>query len=216
MAQTDIAPPPERQSSLSWRLWNLDWEKILPWSFEEVTVVSAHFDDALPFMTEHYARIFGTESNEGRFLSSPLTEAKRRFSAETDVFLFQVAARTVGLFMAHPSDWSTYYMRTAALLPEYRGRHLVSRFMERICEPLREAGVERLCGDVSPANTPMMKLHVGQGFLVTSIANSERWGSCVHFTKFLRQEADAVFRHQFCNSPPLNRSASPSPERSSS
>ena len=112
--------------------------------------------------------------------------------------------------MSHPSDWSTYYMRTAALLPEYRGRGLVSRFMERICEPLRAAGAERLEGDVSPANTPMMRLHVGQGFLATSTACSERWGTFIHFTRHLSVEADAIFRRQFCNTPPFKREREPS------
>ena len=194
---------------MSQRLWDLDWSRVLPWSFEEVTVESGHFDDAAPFIREHYARIFGTENNEGRFMASPMTDAKYRFCAESDVFVFRVEGETVGIFVSHPSDWSTYYMRTAALLPEYRGRGLVSRFMEKICEPLRAAGVERLEGDVSPANAPMMRLHVGQGFLVTSTASSERWGSVVHFTRFLNDTADAVFRRQYCNTPPIKRDAKP-------
>ena len=183
---------------LSKRLWDLDWRRILPWSFEEVTVESATFDDALPFIAEHYARIFGTQEGPQRFLAEPMSPAKRRFGAEMDVFVFRAEGRTIGVFMSHPSDWSTYYMRTAALLPEYRGRHLVSRFMERICDPLRDAGVIRLEGEVTPSNAPMMKLHVGQGFLATSTVTSERWGLAVRFTKFLREDAEAFFLRQFC------------------
>ena len=78
--------------------------------------------------------------------------------------------------------------------------------MERICEPLRVAGVERLCGDVSPVNAPMMRLHVKQGFVATSVANSERWGSNVHFTKFLSEEVAAVFLRQYCLTPPSKSS----------
>ena len=223
MQQVDVAGPapsmpPVRGESLSKRLWNLDWAAILPWQFEEVSVESAHFDDALPFIREHYARIFGAAENEARFLASPMTEAKRRFCQEADVFLFRVEGKTVGMFMSHPSDWSTYYMRTAALLPEYRGRGLVSRFMERICAPLRAVGVERLEGDVSPANTPMMRLHIGQGFLATSTVCSERWGTIVHFTRHLSAEADSIFRRQFCNTPPPVRDgrADPTTQRRTS
>jgi hypothetical protein len=190
-----VAPRPP---SLSKRVLDLNWEQILPWSFEEVTVESGTFEDALPFIAEHYAQIFGTEEGPARFLVEPMTPAKRRFGAEMDVFLFRAEGRTIGVFMSHPSDWSTYYMRTAALLPEYRGRHLVSRFMERICDPLRAAGVFRLEGDVTPANAPMVKLHVSQGFLVTSTSSTDRWGLVLRFTKFLREEAAAVFVERYC------------------
>ena len=203
MAQPNLLAPPisaraPKSAPLSRKLWDLDWAQILPWSFEEVAVELGTFDEALPFIAEHYGRIFGADELAGRFLVEAMTPAKRRFGAEMDVFLFRAEGQTVGIFMSHPSDWSTYYMRTAALLPEYRGRHLVSRFMDRICEPLREAGVFRLEGDVSPSNAPMVKLHSGQGFMVTSTSSTDRWGLVLRFTKFLREEAEAVFLKQYC------------------
>jgi ribosomal protein S18 acetylase RimI-like enzyme len=205
-----LLPESRRVASLSRRLWNLDWNAVLPWKFEDVTVEIGAFGDALPFIEEHYARIFGADENQGRFLASPMTAAKRRFCDEADVFLFRASGQTIGIFLSHPSDWSTYYMRTAALLPEYRGRGLVSRLMENLCAPLRAVGVERLEGDVSPSNTPMMKLHVGQGFQVTATLATERWGTLVHFTRFLSEEAGGVFHRQFCGHP-KNRSANRGP-----
>ena len=148
-------------------------------------------------MREHYASIFGGRGSD-RFLASPMTEAKLRFCRESDVFLFRVGSRTVGLLLANPADWSTYYMRSVAILSDFRERRLLTRFMERSYEPLRKAGVERIEGECSPANTPMMRMLVGQGFLVTSTANSERWGATVRFTKFLSEEAGAVFHRQYC------------------
>jgi hypothetical protein len=174
---------------------------VLPWTFEEIQVESARFDKALPFIREHYAAIFGTDVGEQRFLASPMNEAKRRFCNESDAFLFRARSRVVGLLLANPVDWSTYYMRSVAVLPEFRERRLLTRFMERSYEPLRKAGVERIEGECSPANTPMMRMLVGQGFLVTSMANSERWGSTVRFTKFLTDDHEAVFLRQFSNLP---------------
>ncbi len=204
MTNRDHGEAIKSPASFSKRIWGLDWSTILPWQLDEVEVISADFEEgAAPFIRDNYAKIFDAESNEKRFLASPPSDAKTRFCAEADTFVFRVERKTIGIFMAHPTDWSTYYMRTAALLPAYRGRGLVARFMDRICEPLRLAGVERLEGDISPANTPMLKLHLGQGFLVTSSANSERWGSYLRFTKFLREEADTVFRRQFCNTPAI-------------
>lgn len=186
-----------RNCSASRRLWGLDWGAVLPWSIGDVSVAYGTFADALEFIGEHYAQIFRTA--ESPFFSEPIDGAKRRFYDDADTFLYRHAGRTVGIFVAHPSDWATYYMRTAALLPEYRSRGIVSEFMQRICEPLRAAGVARLEGDVSPSNQPMMRLHVGQGFQANASACSERWGLMVHFTRYLRPEAEAIFQRQFCS-----------------
>ncbi len=170
---------------------------MLPWTFDDVTVITAPFAAAVPFMQEHYATIFGAHAAEGRFLSSPMTPAKRRFCEDSDVFLFRESGRTIGLFMAQPADWSTYYMRSVAVLPAYRERRLLTRFMENSYAPLANVGVERIEGECSPANAPMMRMLVGQGFLVTSTSNSERWGSTVRFTKYLSEAARTVFLRQF-------------------
>jgi hypothetical protein len=183
---------------LSLKLWDLDWRRILPWTFEEVTVESGTFEDALPFITENYARIFGTDDGQSRFLVEPMTPAKRRFGAEMDVFLFRAEGKVIGVVMGHASDWSTYYLRTAAYLPEYRSRHLVQGFFEAMCAPLRDAGVVRVESDVTPTNVPMMRAHLGQGFIVSSTTTSERWGLVARMTKFLQDDAEAIFVRQFC------------------
>ena len=190
--------------SLSSRWWNLHWDEQMPWSFGDVRVECASFDDARPFMQAHYARIFGAEGGS-RFLESPMTPHKQRFCNDSDVFLFKAGSRPVGLFMANPTDWSTYYMRSVAILPEYREQRLLTQFMERSYAPLRGAGVERIEGECSPANTPMMRMLTGQGFLVTSTANSERWGATIRFTKFLSEAAETVFLRQFNAVAPARR-----------
>ena len=183
--------------SLSKRLWGLEWERVLPWSFDGITVEPARFSDALAFMQEHYPRIFGTADE--RFLADPMTPAKKRFGEEMDVFTFLDCGAVVGVLAGHPSDWSTYYMRTVALLPNYRERRLLTRFVEASYEPLRAAGVERIEGDCSVANVPMLRMMTTQGFLITSTANSERWGATVRLSKFLQAEAKEVFLRQFCS-----------------
>jgi hypothetical protein len=192
--------PAAATASLSWssRLWDLDWAQVLPWRFEDVAVESTSFDAALPFVQQHYGRIFGSGGSEARFLKDPLTETKRRFGSEMDVIQFRAPEGVVGILMGHPTDWTTYYMRTVAILPEYRERRLLTRFMERSYAPLRAVGVERIEGECSPANLPMMRMLIGQGFMMTSTANSERWGYIARFTKFLREEAEVAFNRQFC------------------
>jgi hypothetical protein len=205
--------------SASLRLWGLAWDRVLPWTLAGVTVAPVRFADALPFIRESYPVIFGglPGVRDDRFLATPMTDAKKRFCEESDTFLFRDGERTVGLLMASPSDWSTYYMRSVAILPEYRARRLLTGFMERCYAPLEAAGVERIEGECSPANVPMTRMLASQGFLVTSTGCSERWGMTVRYTRFLSNPAAAIFRRQF-SSLPLDteptRGAATSPERS--
>src|SRR5580692_1339638 len=170
-----------RPLTLSQRLWGLDWERLLPWQIDDVSVELGSLEEALPFMRDHYTEIFST--GDGRFFTEMMSEAKRRFFAEMDIFVLRVGAETIGIVMAHPSDWSTYYMRSGALLAEYRARGVLPRFMEHFYGPLRDAGVERVETDASPSNQAVIRLHMSQGGMVTATGNSERWGAFVRFTK---------------------------------
>ena len=126
-----------------------------------------------------------------------VTEAKRRFFAEMDFFVFRVGQDTAGVFVAHPTDWSSYYLRSTAILPHYRERRLMTRFFERLAEPLRAAGVERIEAECSPANAPIIRVLSRQGYIVTGSASSERWGSLLRYTKFLSHEAHSAFIRQY-------------------
>lgn len=185
--------------TMSHRILGLDWDTILPLVVSGLTVRAGSFErDAVPFVRASYEALFGGAAEAGRFLSDPETEAKRRFGAEMDTLCLCDGTRTVGLLIGHPLDWSTYYWRSVALLPEYRSRHALAQLMELTYEPLARVGIERVEGECSPTNAPMMRTLVKLGFVVTSTANSERWGATVRFTKFLREEAEEVFGRQFC------------------
>ena len=189
--------------SLSRRIWDLDWSSELPWDIDGVIVEPGTFDDALAFMREHYARIFG--DGQGRFFSEEMTEAKRRFGEEMDVLLLREEGKAVGLCTAHPSDWSTWYLRTFALVPEVRERRLCTIFGARLMEVLRRVGVARFEAECSAANVPMLRTFTSLGFVPTSMSNSERWGMTLRFTKYLREDAEEVFHRQFLNVPVVGR-----------
>lgn len=188
--------PPESVPA-SRRLWSLDWRLELPWDLGAGWAEHASMEEVLGFVQQHYAAAFGASEVAGRFLPSPMTEAKRRFFAEMDFFAFRVEDQTAGVFMAHPSDWSTYYLRSTAILPRYRERRLMTRFFEKLVEPLRAAGVERIETETSPANTPIVRMLTGQGYMVTGSCSSERWGQLLRYTKFLSDDAQAVFMRQY-------------------
>ncbi|HEX8793601.1 MAG TPA: GNAT family N-acetyltransferase [Polyangiaceae bacterium] len=184
-------------ATLSQRWWGLDWRDVLPFHFDDGRAEFATMGDVLPFISEHYPAIFGAKDVEGRFLQNPMTEAKRRFFAEMDFFLFRVAGDVAGVFMAHPWDWSTYYLRSTGILPQYREQRLMTHFFDCLDEPLRAAGVERIEAEVSPANAPIIRVLAGHGYIVTGQVATERWGLLLRYTKFLSQGANAVFGRQY-------------------
>ncbi|MBS2018703.1 MAG: GNAT family N-acetyltransferase [Deltaproteobacteria bacterium] len=187
----------------------------MPCRFDDVTVDLGTFEgDAMPFMAEHYGGMFQKADASSRFLVEPMTESKLRFCQEMDTFVFRHEGRAVGLLIAHPSDWSSYYVRTAAILPDFRRRHLIVQYMHEIIPPLQRAGVARLETEVTPANIPMVAFHHDHGFMVTSTSTSDRWGMLLRFTRFLSDDAERTFVRQFCAmavKPP--KSETPNPRR---
>ena len=100
--------------TLSKRLWDLEWSEHLPWNFDGISVEPGTFEDALPFMQEHYADIFGVHSDRFSRRNNDGGEAP---STGRRSIIFRAGAETVGISAGHPSDWSSYYIRTFAILP---------------------------------------------------------------------------------------------------
>lgn len=185
---------------MSLRYWDLDWRKHLPWKLDGgVTVEHAPFDDVWPFIRDRYGEIFETDTGRFGFLDEPMTEAKWRFCRECDVARFRDGDRTVGVTIFHPSDWSSYYLRSAAFLPEYQGVGVGRAWMEGCLPVLARHGVVRVESDVAPSNFANVRLMTRLGFNITATYNSERWGALVRFTKFLQDDAETVFLDKFCS-----------------
>ena len=190
-----------RQPPLSSQLWGLDWRAILPWQLDDTEVVSGTYADALPFITEHYARIFGAADGSVKFLQEQPTEAKKRFTSLSDVFVFRADGQVFGIMIAHPLDWSTYYVRTTAFLPEHRNKHVMTAFVQRLYAPLIAAGVSRIEAETAPSNLPVQRILSRLEWMVTGTVNSERWGTMLRFTKFLSEDANDAFLRQYCVTP---------------
>ena len=194
------ALPSQRLSST---LWDLDWSQHLPLSIGKLTIVQSSYEAAAPFVSEHYPTIFEEDASPAPFSTSQLDSSKARYyQAIGDFFEFKAGERTVGLVVCTPLDWGTYYVRSAALLPEYQGFQPIQHFFSRLVfEVLRSAGVERVELDVAPSNLAMMHVVTRLRFNATGTLLSERWGAHVHFTKFLSESSEHTFIEQFCSGP---------------
>jgi len=185
--------------TLSERLWDIDWDRVLPYSFDDgFSAVRSNLALSAAFISEHYPTIF-EESDDSPFRTQ-LSSAKARYYELSDFVEFRREGRVVGLVVSAPSDWSTYYVRSAALLPSVQGSAVIRRLFARIVFPiLAEAGVERVETDVSPSNTAMVHIVTRLSFNATGSLLTDRWGAHTRFTKFLSRQSEDVFLNQFCS-----------------
>lgn len=184
---------------LSKQLWDLDWTERSPWSLGgNVWMEVATMDRWREFVTMHYASIFAVDPTDERFLPDPMTPAKARFLEMADRFIFSRGGRAIGVLAGHPIDWSTYYWRTVAFVPEYQGRGLLAAVLSRTDPILRDVGVQRVEGETAPTNHRQVRLLHRLGYCVTGSVNSERWGTLLRLTKFLAPEGRSMFTSRFC------------------
>lgn len=203
-------PVPQAQATTprSESLLGVRFRASLPWYIDPWTVEWAHPDEVLAFLAEHGGML--SDPNDGRWIRESLTDAKLRFLDEADRFAIRDSRskQLRGVVVAHPSDWSTYYIRTVALLPEVRGTFAL-RLLSRLFDELRDAGVARVESDVSPNNRASLSAQLLAGFQCVGTLNTTRWGSVMRLCRFLASEETARFETAFCASPAVIQTAEP-------
>lgn len=191
-------------------LWDLDWANYMPVKLGNtgVTVRLTSFDAALPFIQANYAAIFEEDPESSPFKQETnIRGAKERYyRLFGDCFAFKDGSETIGLLIGVPADWSSYYIRSVAILPKFQGKKLVRLFLHEMFEALRDVGVERVDVDTSPSNFAALRLYQSVHFNPTGMVLSDRWGANVHLTKFLDDASERVFLRQYCAGVPYQRS----------
>lgn len=185
---------------LSQELWGDSWFGTDPIDLGHgLSIRLGDLDEAMPFVSSHYPRCFETDPGLSPFLDETFDERKRQFYRRVaDVFVCRRHHHVVGIFIGNPKDWSTYYLRTAALLPEVRGGTAAKTFTALLLRRLAAANVKRVEVDTMPTNLAMVALLNRAGFNITGTCLSERWGALTCFTKYLNKEAESIFLDQFC------------------
>lgn len=189
---------PERK--MSEILWGIRWRDHLPQVLTKdgICVDYIDYDEAVPFIQEHYAEIF-EDPDDNPFYGGKVTDARGKFYRTAgDFFAFKDDERILGLLVCTPVDWSTYYIRSAALLKDHEGRNLFPKFLPFFFSTLKQAGIERVEAETSPSNMMMIYMLTRQRFNASGTILSERWGVLNRFTKFLDDCGEDVFLRQFC------------------
>lgn len=184
---------------MSQQLWNIEWGAQLPFESGGFRIEFSTYERAKLFVAAHYATVFEEDGTDSPFVTDFSPVKRRYYEMFGDFFEFFHGDELAGLLVCNPTDWSTYYIRSAAMLPKYQGRRIVQQFYTRVLFPtLERAGVERVEFNTSPSNLAMMHIAARLRFNNTGTFLSERWGAMIHFTKFLATDKEDVFLRQFC------------------
>ncbi len=165
---------------------------------ETVTAHAVSFDAAAEFIRAHYASAFDSVPGSPFSASDASPSKLAYYRHAADCFELREHGRAVALFIGNAVDWSSYYFRSTAALPEYQGRGAIPRFLPFLFRELARVGVERIEADASPSNATTMQLLLRVGFKATGTTLSDRWGALVRLTKFLAPPAEQIFVDQFC------------------
>ncbi len=191
------------QPRLTHLLWGLDWAEHVPVDLGDtgVTVELTSFEAAMPFISAHYELIFEEQPGSSKFKQdTSIRGAKERYYQHCgDFFDFRCDGESVGLLIGAAADWSTYYIRSAAILPGFQGKRLHRLFFPTLFDALRGAGIERVEADTSPSNFAVLRVLESLSFNPTGMTLSDRWGAHVHLTKYLDESSETVFLDQFCS-----------------
>lgn len=188
-------------------LWGLDLCEGLPKQLtsDGVQAVAGTYDRIRGFVADQYAMF--TEEGLGCAPSAFAQKSKQAYlSKQCDLIGLSHAGKLVGIMVGAPEDWSSYYVRVFALVPEYQRPGLTRRFVrECLFEPLARQGVERLVADTNPSNIAMTRLFSELGFFVTGNQLTDRWGPLIRYTKFFDPACEQQFLHRFGGGAPSRK-----------
>lgn len=162
-------------------------------------MVMGDFALATEFLRENHHLIYGAPSEKFWETPSLAPQKARYYETAGDFFLFLHGSKMVGFFVGTSTDWSSYYFRNCSILPAYQGQRIYQKFLVKMLDVISKTkGVERVEGDVAPTNYPHVHILNKLQFTITGFNCSERWGTLLHFTKFMGAENQHRFAENFC------------------
>jgi len=189
-------------TSLAEKIYGISWADHFPCRLEgaDIEVVVGDYALVSEFLRENHQAIYGASASE-KFFENPALAGQKApyYGTVGDFFLFLHGEKMVGFFTGTLIDWSSYYFRHCSILPAYQGQKIYQKFLVKLIAVLAQTQrVERVEGDVAPANYPHIHILNKLQFTITGFNCTDRWGTLVHFTKFLVTERQRLFSANFC------------------
>src|SRR5690606_23280209 len=112
------------------------WRRHLPFEAGGFQVRLSDYTRAEAFVAANYATVFEEQANGSAFATEIGAAKSRYYRLFGDFFEFFHGEELAGLLVCTPTDWSTYYIRSAALIPKYQGRRIVQQFYAEVLFPV--------------------------------------------------------------------------------
>jgi GNAT superfamily N-acetyltransferase len=190
----------DRTARLSEEILGLRWERFVPRAIGAGGAVLelADYEEASGFLARQRRLLLGAPAEPGGFSLLVDDPRKTRFCERVaDCFVLRIQGETVGALLGHLSDWSTYYVRYLAVLPDRRGQGITPDLAAWFVSVLSQHGVERMEIDAGVSHLPYLSRLIGLGFHVMGTLHSERWGATVRLVRFLSARHEEAFVNQF-------------------
>ncbi|MCM0606139.1 MAG: GNAT family N-acetyltransferase [Xanthomonadaceae bacterium] len=188
--------------SLSSQFWGIDWAKELAIydsnnQNNDLKVKYSSSQDSLSFLAKHFKNELHKTINYKESEVTALNK-KKFYENFSDFFLvFSESGEPISTMFGNALDWSTYYIRFCATLPQYRRLGAQSIVVDRLKHVLSNFGVERICFDFNPTNKSQINYLNHAGFNLTGNMQTDRWGQVIQTTMFLNPESEKRFREKF-------------------
>lgn len=194
---------PHSSRSFSEDIFELDWTEYFPCLLGgEDAVERVDYQTAVQFILAHQTETFEQERWGHRFFNDQGSPAKQRYYERVaDHFLFKQKGLPVGLVVGTLIDGHSYYLRYGMVLRNFQNGGRIQNFVNHLCAILKKHGVHRVETDVAPSNLVNVHLFNKLQFNISGLSLSDRWGTLIHFTKILNEEAEIIFLNQFCAGP---------------
>lgn len=167
---------------------------IRPVSAEELVAFSkANYDLVFPHAKQ--SRYFNLPQERVSRIK-PLIDSYRLCHHEYFIF-YDRDETPVGWHMSDAEDSVTFYLRNTGILPAYRNKGIYREFSARLEAYLRSLGYERLTSNHQSTNRDILIRKLKDGFCISGLELTERWGPLVKMVKILAEDREQSFYSQY-------------------
>lgn len=189
-----------QEQRLSLTVWGLDWEKHLPMSLGDYTLEASTFEEFVAIKNRPNSFIISSENSNDQFLKESLNISKEEYLRKFSDFFVIRSLQTqevCGVIVCDVMDWSSYYLRFIYIDPKHRSHNLTIQFVAAVESVLKNYSLDKIVCEVSSGNLPQVARMSQQGYICTGNSLSERFGSLLRLTKFLKSDSLEIFNTQF-------------------
>lgn len=113
----------------------------------------------------------------------------------------------IGWFMGAQYDQETFYMNNTAVAKEHRGKGVYTALLPVVLKIAEEKGFQKVCSYHATNNNPIIIAKLKQGFLITGMKLSDKWGLMIQLTYYFNKMRRGIVAYRTGNLHPTEEMA---------